>query len=108
MRRSLSRSALLAGATVGVVAGLTIAALRGSDAEPLATASALRNDGGSAVLDRTGADDASPFSRIPDTVERVQPSVVSVLVRTSQGFSEGSGVVWNTEAGQIVTNNHVG
>jgi S1-C subfamily serine protease len=53
------------------------------------------------------ADGASPFARIPDTVERVQPSIVSVLVRTDQGFSEGSGVVWNTDAGQIITNNHV-
>ncbi len=106
MTRSLNRSVLLAGATIGVVAGLTLAALRGSDAGPLATASALRGSEASTVIDGS-ADGASIFARIPDTVERVQPSIVSVLVRTDEGFSEGSGVVWNTEAGQIITNNHV-
>lgn len=42
---------------------------------------------------------------IPDLVERVQPSIVAILVRTSQGAGEGSGVVWD-RAGVIVTNAH--
>jgi S1-C subfamily serine protease len=44
----------------------------------------------------------NPFAGIPDLVERVQPSVVSVL--TDAG--SGSGVVYRDD-GVIVTNNHV-
>jgi S1-C subfamily serine protease len=48
-----------------------------------------------------------PYELIPNLVEQVQPSVVSVQVRTVQGGGEGSGVVWDGERGLIVTNNHV-
>jgi S1-C subfamily serine protease len=44
------------------------------------------------------------MERLPDVVERVQPSVVSVVV--AQAGGEGSGVIWDGE-GHIVTNNHV-
>ena len=44
----------------------------------------------------------SPFDRIPDIVDDVQPSVVAV----QSGGGEGSGVVWD-EDGTIVTNHHV-
>ena len=43
---------------------------------------------------------------VPQIVRRVGPSVVAVLVRTSQGGGEGSGVIWDGK-GHIVTNNHV-
>jgi S1-C subfamily serine protease len=43
---------------------------------------------------------------VPDLVKRVQPSIVAIVVRTSQGAGEGSGVVWSRE-GVIVTNAHV-
>ena len=44
---------------------------------------------------------------IPSLVERLEPSIVSVLVQTSQGGAQGSGVVWDGSQGLIVTNNHV-
>jgi serine protease DegQ len=46
------------------------------------------------------------FGRIPEIVERVEPSIVAVAFETEQGSGEGSGVVWDAE-GLIVTNNHV-
>ena len=46
------------------------------------------------------------FARIPALVDRVQPSVVSILVRTGSGGGEGSGVIWDAD-GTIVTNDHV-
>ncbi len=46
------------------------------------------------------------FEQIPDVVDRLTPSIVTVLVRTPQGEGEGSGVIWNRD-GTIVTNNHV-
>jgi serine protease DegQ len=42
------------------------------------------------------------FGQIPAIVDRVQPSVVTILTDSGQG----SGVVWD-ESGAIVTNNHV-
>ena len=42
------------------------------------------------------------FARIPDIVQDLRPSVVTIL--TNRG--EGSGVVWNAD-GVIVTNHHV-
>lgn len=56
------------------------------------------------VVRSSGSDGV--FGRIPKIVDAVQPSVVSVLVRTSQGEAIGSGVIWNAD-GTIVTNNHV-
>ena len=50
---------------------------------------------------RQGSQDEA-FGRIPEVVDRVQPSVVSVLV----GPSQGSGVIYD-ENGLIVTNAHV-
>jgi S1-C subfamily serine protease len=44
---------------------------------------------------------------IPSLVERLDPSIVSVLVESGQGSAQGSGVVWNGDQGLIVTNNHV-
>ena len=43
---------------------------------------------------------------IPETVEDVAPSVVTVFVEGAQGEGSGSGVIWDEE-GRIVTNNHV-
>lgn len=45
---------------------------------------------------------AAGFSRIPDIVRQVEPSVVAVL--TNSG--EGSGVIWRAD-GLVVTNHHV-
>lgn len=46
------------------------------------------------------------FGRIPDLVDRVRPSVVSIAVQGQGGQGEGSGVVWSDD-GTIVTNDHV-
>lgn len=46
------------------------------------------------------------FSRIPELVEQVRPSVVSISVEGAAGQGEGSGVIWDDE-GTIVTNQHV-
>ena len=54
----------------------------------------------------TGQDGAIDFGSIPDTVEAVAPSVVTVFVEGTQGEGSGSGVIWD-EQGRIVTNNHV-
>lgn len=48
-----------------------------------------------------------PYELIPNIVQKVQPSIVSVLVETQQGGAQGSGVVWDGSKGIIVTNNHV-
>ena len=48
-----------------------------------------------------GAEDDG-FSRIPEIVDRVEPSVVAIRI----AGGEGSGVIWDDE-GHIVTNNHV-
>ena len=45
-------------------------------------------------------------SGIPALVDRVQPSIVAILVQTPNGSAEGSGVVWNRD-GVVVTNAHV-
>jgi S1-C subfamily serine protease len=46
------------------------------------------------------------FGRIPDIVDRVERSVVTVLVSGAGGSGNGSGVIFD-DAGHIVTNNHV-
>lgn len=46
------------------------------------------------------------YGDLPAMIERVSPSVVTVLVEGAQGEGAGSGVIWDAE-GRIVTNNHV-
>ena len=54
-----------------------------------------------------GGDDGEATERIPAIVEQVESAVVSVLVQTDGGMSQGSGVVWDSDEGLIVTNCHV-
>ena len=56
--------------------------------------------------ERAGEDSAVTLGDIPETVEAVAPSVVTILVEGVQGEGSGSGVIWD-EQGRIVTNNHV-
>jgi serine protease DegQ len=122
MRRPRMFSTLLATLTIGVAVGLTIAAVRDSEPSTLLATASLQSANATSVPGIPGAvsiastsppsavevdDEVTGFERIPDIVERVQPSVVSVLVRTPDGSSEGSGVVWNADLGQIIINNHV-
>ena len=56
--------------------------------------------------DRAGRDSTVDLGDIPETVEAVAPSVVTIFVEGAQGEGAGSGVIWDEE-GRIVTNNHV-
>jgi serine protease DegQ len=50
---------------------------------------------------------AESFGRIPDVVEKVQPSIVTVFARSGGGNQGvGSGVIYRSD-GTILTNNHV-
>ena len=58
------------------------------------------------VEERAGQDSTVDLGDIPETVEAVAPSVVTIFVAGAQGEGAGSGVIWDEE-GRIVTNNHV-
>ncbi len=49
---------------------------------------------------------AAQASNVPELVDRVHPSIVTITARGSQGDGEGSGVIWDSD-GTIVTNFHV-
>ena len=74
----------------------------GETAAPATTATAPT------TAPREDADPGSEaeFGQIPDTVEEVAPSVVTIFVAAARGEGSGSGVIWD-EQGRIVTNNHV-
>ena len=59
-----------------------------------------------AAEERTPTPSDVDFGDIPAMIDRVAPSVVTVLVEGTQGEGSGSGVIWDPE-GRIVTNNHV-
>jgi S1-C subfamily serine protease len=59
--------------------------------------------GGTTAAPSVGGD---TFAKIPDLVDRLDRSVVSIQVETSQGSGEGSGVIYDGD-GIIVTNFHV-
>ena len=54
------------------------------------------------TISASGAAGSGAFDRIPNIVDRIQPSVVSVVTESGQG----SGVVYD-EKGFVLTNNHV-
>ncbi len=43
---------------------------------------------------------------VPELVERIHPSIVTVTARGASGEGEGSGVIWDAD-GTIITNHHV-
>ena len=51
-------------------------------------------------------DSGVDFGEIPDTIEAVAPSVVTIFVEGARGEGSGSGVIWDAQ-GRIVTNYHV-
>ncbi len=56
--------------------------------------------------ERARQDSNVTLGDIPETVEAVAPSVVTIFVDSAQGEGSGSGVIWDAQ-GRIVTNNHV-
>jgi S1-C subfamily serine protease len=74
----------------------------GDDASSPPTTVTVQSTTTASVTTAAAGTASGPFAAIPDIVERVQPSVVSVLTDTG----EGSGVVFRAD-GVIVTNNHV-
>ncbi|MFB9880494.1 trypsin-like peptidase domain-containing protein [Planobispora siamensis] len=88
-------------------AGLALAAMAvGGGVAGAFAANAFDDD---ARLTSSSAPVVSPVGQvttIADVAEAVQPSVVSIEVRSGNGGSEGSGVILS-EDGQILTNNHV-
>lgn len=57
------------------------------------------------TTETTGTPAPGPVS-IPDVIDAVEPSVVTILVEGDSGEGSGSGVIWDDD-GRIVTNNHV-
>lgn len=53
-----------------------------------------------------GSASGGVFGSIPQIVQKVSPSIVTILAKLPQGEGEGSGVIWSSD-GRIVTNNHV-
>jgi serine protease DegQ len=83
-----------AAAALAVAAG--VAACGSESSQPPASASAP-----------TVTRSADSFGRIPDVVEKVQPSIVTVFARSDGGDQGvGSGVIYRSD-GTILTNNHV-
>jgi serine protease DegQ len=105
VNRAIRRRALLLATTL-LCCGALLASC--TDSDPLSdqapTTSEAPADQAQAADegDEGAAEGGSPFDRIPDIVDEVQPSVVAV----QSDSGEGSGVVWD-EDGTIVTNHHV-
>ena len=95
--------ALLAGCAGSSGTSAQVGANGQLSAAPQVTQTQAQTTPQSSSLQVTG----DPYQVIPNIVEKVQPSIVSVLVQTGQGGAQGSGVVWDGSKGIIVTNNHV-
>lgn len=83
-----------------LLALLALAGCSGSEGDEAATTTVTRTETVSIGTAGQGAE--SSFDRIPEVVDRLEPSVVTVV--TDSG--EGSGVIWDDQ-GAIVTNHHV-
>jgi serine protease DegQ len=93
---------------LGIAAALAGGCSAGGDADDDETAAAPTT----VTVTTTAASPAAAaqgedvFGRIPEIVDAVERSVVTVLVSGPSGSGNGSGVIWDA-SGDIVTNNHV-
>ena len=90
-------------ATVGIALAAALGACGSASKQPPATASATASPAATQPADSS--------SRIPQIVQRVQPSIVTVFAeqsdgRTGTGQGVGSGVIYRSD-GIILTNHHV-
>lgn len=76
----------------------------GTTATPQAAATATA--GAADGTEPAGGAHATQGANVPELVERVHPSIVTITARGTRGEGEGSGVIWGAD-GTIVTNNHV-
>ena len=72
-------------------------------AEPTPEAAATATADGA---EPAGGVDPGQAANVPQLVDRVHPSIVTITARGARGEGEGSGVIWDAD-GTIVTNNHV-
>lgn len=84
------------------VGALVACSSGGSAAKSTTTTSSASTSTGGASGDGAG----TPYDAVPALVQRLEPSVVSVRVRSATGTAEGSGVIVRSD-GVIVTNHHV-
>lgn len=78
-----------------------------STATPGNAATAAGLPSGTSTTGNQGGGSSVTKNDIPSIVDAVQPSVVTILVRTNEGEEgQGSGVIWDS-SGNIVTNDHV-
>jgi S1-C subfamily serine protease len=82
------------------------AAVAATTTDPGLPAGTTGGAGGTSTTAGGSSPSAAAGLDLPALVERVQPSVVAVRVRTAEGGGEGSGVIFDAD-GLIVTNNHV-
>jgi serine protease DegQ len=85
---------------------LATAGCSASDDETAGTSAAATTASTATTVQAATSGSRDAFSAIPDVLDEVEPSVVTVFVSGSRGSGSGSGVIWDDQ-GRIVTNNHV-
>lgn len=108
-RKPRKRAGLVAAATAGIlaislgsgVAGAEFATRNSGDRQAVAAAAPAPD-----ITTVGTPTEGEPRELLAKVAAAVQPSVVSILVRTAAGGGEGSGVVLTAD-GTILTNNHV-
>ncbi|MDQ3889541.1 MAG: trypsin-like peptidase domain-containing protein [Actinomycetota bacterium] len=98
--------ALVASGCSATEEGAETVATATSEAAPPTTSTEAAPTTSQAAPAREGVAPDGDLGDVPDTVETVAPSVVTIFIRGAQGEGSGSGVIWDGQ-GSIVTNNHV-
>lgn len=97
------RRGLSTGGVIGIAAATALIVGAGS---AVGTWALLPGVGGGTTTSGTVTQADANDTNWTAVAAELENSVVSIQVQTSQGTSQGSGVVWDSE-GHIVTNNHV-